>query len=84
MFPGAKLDVAKISIGTSGKLAVARLLMTTAETEITSKEVKALTGVDMSKNAKRVLSDATLGGVMREMGWRWVPGGKGNVSSFRR
>jgi hypothetical protein len=90
MFPGAKIDVDKASIGTSGKLigaaAVARLLMTTDGAEVTSKDVKALTGVDMSKHGKRILADVTLMGVMRERGWTWVPGkgGKGHVSSFRR
>jgi hypothetical protein len=90
LFPGAKLKVDRASIQRGEKMtgaaAVAAMLAEAKEDVIPSSVVKERTGVDMGKHGKRILADATLSGVMRELGWTWAPtkGGKGHVSSFRR
>lgn len=88
LFPGAAffVDPSVHRRQAKGTVALARLLATTNDFEMTSLDVKKLTGVDMSKNGARLLKDAGVRAAMEHGDWRWVPssGGRARPSSFQR
>jgi hypothetical protein len=87
MFPGAKLISQKKpgSRNDGGVKGLVSLLYSTDAMEITTTELKKLTGICFQKNKKRYLSKPLVGKAMEEKSWTFESGkGRGNPGRLVR
>jgi hypothetical protein len=89
LFPGAELVIDPSVTGgdtnARGAEAIAALLLTTDDDELTSIQVMESTGVDLGKHGARLMASPALQVTMRDAGWLLNSGrGRGDPSTFVR
>lgn len=89
LFPGAELVIDPSVMGgetkARGAEAIAALLLTTDDDQLTSIQVMERTGVDLGKHGVRLMASPALQVAMRDAGWSLNPGrGRGKPSTFVR